>query len=91
MDWTPGPYEVRAGVFVVRLPDERPIAQCWIEGETIERREANARLFAAAPDMYAALKLYDSTYAATQTHPTHSQEAAVITAVRTALAKADSR
>jgi hypothetical protein len=49
--------------------------------------EANARLIAAAPDMLAALQLYDATYASTQTHPTASQEAAVINAVRSVLAK----
>lgn len=51
-------------------------------------REANARLIAAAPDMLAALQLYDATYASTQTHPTVVQEAACIATIRAAIAKA---
>ena len=54
-----------------------------------DEAQANAKLIAAAPDMLAALKLFISTYAATQTHPTIIQEAAVISAIRAAIAKAE--
>ena len=46
---------------------------------------ANARLVAAAPEMYEALTRYIATYADTQTHPTPTQEALVILATRSAL------
>ena len=41
--------------------------------------------------MLAALKLYDKTYAATQTHPTPTQEAVCIAAARAAMAMAEAK
>lgn len=52
---------------------------------------ANARLIATAPELLQALKLYLSTYADTQTHPTVTQEAECINVVRAAVAKAEGR
>ncbi len=57
-------------------------------GNPIEAK-ANAHLIAAAPDLLAALKLYEATYVTTQRHPTPGQEAICMNAVSTAIAKAE--
>jgi hypothetical protein len=57
--WTPGPWQVEAGGFVGGPVGYGRICQFWNKyEEDFQNPEANARLIAAAPELYEALALY---------------------------------
>ncbi len=93
---TPGPWTVTesdpaegAHVFWITAPQGCGPNNGEVDIVSVHgNKAANARLIAAAPEMLEALRLYDRTYASTQTHPTVADEAACIAAVRAAIAKA---
>ncbi len=56
---TPGPWEVTPDPMFTRVravTSHRPIAECTTPGNTWPRDRMNARLIAAAPDLYEALQ-----------------------------------
>lgn len=80
----------RAGYSTIKCGDD-DVATFYLTGHDMRAgkgQRARAILAAAAPAMLDALKLYDATYCATQTHPTVSQEAACMSVVRAAIALA---
>lgn len=67
MDYTKGEWTTKTmidGTIIIKAPDGKCPATVWDCPEA----EANAHLIAAAPDMYEALKLYQSHQEGTSGH-----------------------
>lgn len=98
---TPGPWIIFAdqGSAVAVLPAMRPGEVCSFEGSGLPNKEANARLIAAAPDLYEAARalveaedaLLAELRAAGEMPDLTEKPWSLVDALRTAIAKAEGR
>lgn len=94
-DWTPGPWEAidarwpgvwakdRDQTVIIASSDSDATVETGVGGYTAEERAANARLIAAAPDMYEALRMASAYMADSDKH--------WLSVINAAIAKAEGR